>query len=165
MIQPSTQLREVYLEPGDFCFGEGNLRITTVLGSCISITLWHPLSKHGGMCHYMLPTRNAPYATPHGKYGDEAMVLFMQELKKRKTVPKQYEVRLYGGGKMFETKNSVKDVGWQNIEKAHELLNHYGFNLVDDHVGSFGRRRLAFDVWSGDVHLVHVDHREQGKKV
>lgn len=155
-------IREVYLEPGDFCFGEGNLRITTVLGSCISITLWNPLQAHGGMCHYMLPTRNAPHPTLNGKYGDEAMELFMLELKKRRTVPAQYQVGVYGGGKMFDTKSSTKDIGWQNIEKAHELLNHYGFTLVDDHVGSFGRRRLAMDVWSGEVRLVHVDHRKAG---
>ncbi len=158
----TSQLREVYLEPGNFCFGEGNLRITTVLGSCISITLWHPLLRHGGMCHFMLPSRNAPHVTLDGKYGDEAIELFMLELKKRRTQAEQYQVGLYGGGKMFETKSSVKDIGWQNIEKAHELLNGKGFKLVDDHVGSFGRRRLAFDVWSGEVRMVHVDNRKLG---
>lgn len=161
MAEPAGKIKEVYLEPGDFCFGEGNLRITTVLGSCVSITLWHPLLKHGGMCHYMLPSRNAPHTELNGKYGDEAIELFMRELKKRRTVPGQYHVRLYGGGKMFDTKNSVKDIGCLNIEKAHQMLDQYGFNLIDDHIGSYGRRRLAFDVWSGEVRLVHVDHRSQ----
>lgn len=162
MVTSHSTIREVYLEPGNFCFGEGNLRIATVLGSCVSITLWHPLQAHGGMCHYMLPTRSPQHTMLNGKYGDEAMALFMLELKKRKTMPRQYQVRLYGGGKMFETKNSVKDIGRQNIEKAHELLNHYGFKLVDEHAGSFGRRRLSMDVWSGEVRLVHVDHRKAG---
>ena len=160
MAHDTSALREVYLEPGDFCFGEGNLRITTVLGSCISITLWHPQLVHGGMCHFMLPSRNVPHSDLNGKYGDEAMELFMLELKKRRTIPGQYQVRLYGGGKMFETKSHVKDIGAQNIDRAHELLSHYGFTLVEDHVGSFGRRRLAFDVWSGEVRMEHVDHRQ-----
>jgi len=156
MIAPA-QIREVYLKPGDFCFGEGNLRITTVLGSCVSVILWHPLLAHGGMCHYMLPTRNAPYTTPEGKYGDEAMELFMRELKQRRTVPGQYQVRLYGGGNMFDAQGTGVDIGQLNIQKGLELLDRYGFTLVDDHVGMSGRRRIAFDVWSGEVRLTHIE--------
>lgn len=90
-------VREVYLRPGDFCFGEGKLRLNTLLGSCISITMWHPLLVHGGMCHYMLPSRNQLRGclAPDGKYGDEAMELFMFELKKRRTHPAQYQVNVY----------------------------------------------------------------------
>ncbi|MBI3222388.1 MAG: chemotaxis protein CheD [Nitrosomonadales bacterium] len=158
-------IREVYLKPGDFCFGEGNLRITTVLGSCISIILWHPLLAHGGMCHYMLPSRNQPRGdlALDGKYGDEAMELFMLELKKRRTAPGQYRVDVYGGGDMFEdsTWNNMS-VGKQNIEMANRLIDEYGFSLARDHLGQVGRRRIAFDVWSGEVRMVHVDHRKTG---
>jgi chemotaxis protein CheD len=34
--------------------------IRTVLGSCVSITLWHPVKRVGGMCHFLLPTRGVP---------------------------------------------------------------------------------------------------------
>lgn len=161
MADPA-QIREVYLKPGDFCFGEGKLRITTVLGSCVSIILWHPLLVHGGMCHYMLPTRHAPYTMPEGKYGDEAMELFMRELRKRRTVPGQYQVRLYGGGNMFNAQGTGVDIGQLNIQMGHDLLNQYGFTLLDDHVGMSGRRRIAFDVWSGEVRLVHIDQNKAG---
>ena len=159
MAGPAGAIREVYLKPGDFCFGDGQLRITTLLGSCISIILWHPLLAHGGMCHYMLPARRGAYVKPDGKYGNEAMELFMLELKKRRTVPRQYEVKVYGGGNMFGSSSNGMDVGRRNIEMAHELLNHHGFNVVDDHVGKFGHRKVAFDVWSGEVRLIHVDQR------
>jgi len=52
------------------------------------------------------------------------------------------------------------DIGTQNIEIAHRLLDKYGFALAYDHLGSFGRRKIEFDVWSGEVRLVHVDHRK-----
>ncbi len=45
----------VVLRPGDFHFGGGHTRISTLLGSCVSITLWHPRRLIGGMCHYMMP--------------------------------------------------------------------------------------------------------------
>ena len=155
-------IREVYLKPGDFCFGEGLLRIKTLLGSCVAIILWHPLLAHGGMCHYMLPSRNQPRGNlaPKGKYADEAMELFMAELRKRHTVPAQYQVNVYGGGNMFSERSGPKDIGSQNIEMAHRMLEKYGFTLSYDHLGSFGRRTIDFDVWSGEVRLVHVDHRK-----
>ncbi len=162
MAETMDPIRTVYLRPGDFCFGEGNLRITTLLGSCVSIILWHPLLKHGGMCHYMLPTRDAPYTEPNGKYGDEAMELFLQELKKRRTVPGQYQVRIYGGGNMFDARGTGVDIGSLNIRMAHALLEKHGFTLVDDHVGMAGHRKIAFDVWSGEVRLIHVEQHKAG---
>ena len=162
-MQEIETIREVYLRPGDFCFGEGKLRIATLLGSCVSIILWHPLLIHGGMCHYMLPSRNQPRGNHalEGKYGDEAMELFMLELKKRHTAPAQYQVNVYGGGNMFDDRASnPMDIGKQNIEMAHNLLDEYGFTVAYDHLGSFGHRKIAFDVWSGEVRLIHVDHRK-----
>ena len=164
-MKQADPVREVYLRPGDFCFGEGRLRITTLLGSCVSITLWHPVLAHGGMCHYMLPSRKQSRGSLvlDGKYADEAMELFMLELKKRRTVPTQYQVNLYGGGNMFdEAASNGMDIGKLNIEMAHSLLDEYGFTLAYDHLGSFGHRKIAFDVWSGEVNLIHVDHRRTG---
>lgn len=161
MYRAGEPLREVYLKPGDFCFGEGHLRITTLLGSCVAIVLWHPILAHGGMCHYMLPARVRGQLPPDGKYADEAMQLFMLELKKRHTVPSAYQVQLYGGGNMFEAGVTSKmDIGRQNIEKAHCLLDEYGFTLSGEHLGNFGHRKVAFEVWSGAVSLVHVDNRK-----
>jgi chemotaxis protein CheD len=158
-----SDVREVYLRPGEFCFGEGNLRISTLLGSCVSIILWHPLLAHGGMCHYMLPSRNQVRGNlaPDGKYADEAMELFTMELEKRHTLATQYQVNVYGGGNMFDERTSkTVNIGTQNIEMAHQLLNKFGFKLAYDHLGSFGHRKIAFDVWNGEVRLIHVDNRK-----
>jgi chemotaxis protein CheD len=158
-------VREVYLRPGDFCFGEGGLRITTLLGSCISIVLWHPELLHGGMCHYMLPSRVRGALPPNGKYGDEAMALFMQELKKRRTRASEYRVHVYGGGNMFSSQETDRiEIGQQNIEMAYHLLDEQGFKLESVHLGNYGHRKVAFDVWSGEVGLIHVDNRNNFKK-
>jgi hypothetical protein len=51
-------------------------RIVTLLGSCVSITVWSPRLLVGGMCHFMLPSRGVipEGATYAGRYGDEAMM-------------------------------------------------------------------------------------------
>jgi chemotaxis protein CheD len=161
-LEPQPEpMREVYLSPGDFCFGDGRLRITTLLGSCVSIILWHPLLKHGGMCHYMLPTRGGHQGKPDGKYGDEAVEMFLHELQRRRTVPQEYEVRIYGGGNMFGTVPTCMDVGRRNIEIGRKLLDQHGFHVVYGHVGDFGHRKVEFDVWSGEVRLTHVSGAQE----
>src|SRR5690606_5865574 len=49
---------EVNLLPGALWFGTGDVRLHTLLGSCVAITLWHPRYRYGGMCHFMLPGRS-----------------------------------------------------------------------------------------------------------
>ena len=56
----STDPHTVFLHPGECYFGGGPTRIATLLGSCVSITVWHPRLLVGGMCHYMLPSRQRP---------------------------------------------------------------------------------------------------------
>ena len=57
MYLASPEPIDVFLQPGDFYFGEAGTRIRTLLGSCVAITLWHPILHIGGMCHIMLPER------------------------------------------------------------------------------------------------------------
>jgi len=40
---------EIALQAGELHFGNRNTRIRTLLGSCISITAWHPQLPIGGM--------------------------------------------------------------------------------------------------------------------
>lgn len=155
--------KEVFLNPGDFYFGHGSMRLSTLLGSCVSITLWHPVRRHGGMCHYMLDSRGVILDQLDGKYADEAMQLFMRHLKQHRTHPAEYEVKVFGGGKMFRTHATEAglDIGHRNIEAADQLLERHGFKPVRNrHVGGQGHRRLLFDLWSGDAWLKfqHAGH-------
>ncbi len=92
---------DVVLQIGDFHFGGGRTRIRTLLGSCISITLWHPRLKIGGMCHYLLPRRgntDLAQTASEGNYAEGAMQLFMRELRRTRTAPDEYVAKLFGGG-------------------------------------------------------------------
>jgi chemotaxis protein CheD len=95
---------EVFLQPGEFYFGEGKTRIRTLLGSCVAITLWHPRLHLGGMSHYVLPNRRhrKKHEPLDGRYADEVMEMFMRELRHSHTKPGEYEVKIFGGGRMFQ---------------------------------------------------------------
>lgn len=149
---------EIYLLPGDFYFGNGNSRVHTLLGSCVSITVWHPLSRIGGMSHSLLPSRGkAGNSDPDGRYADEAIKLFLHEIGKRDTRPDEYRVKLFGGGHMFPQAVAEKafNVAGCNIEAARALLEAGGFSIHAEHVGGSGHRSIIFDLSNGEVWVKH----------
>lgn len=154
---------EIYLHPGDFWFGGAGHRVSTLLGSCVAIALWHPQRRLGGMCHYVLPSRGMPSGERlDGRYGDEAMAMFLAELRRTHTRPAQYQVRIFGGSTMFAdpdakpsmaTKTSELSVAYRNIEAARRLVDATGFTVRAENMGGASYRKLSFDVDSGEIRL------------
>lgn len=157
MLRTATPV-EIHLQPGEFHFGGGNTRIHTLLGSCIAITLWHPVLHVGGMCHFMLPSRDGrPSSGLDGRYADEAMQLFVQEISKCKTRPDEYQTKLFGGGNMFPylTGKKAAGVGMHNVEAARKLLLAYDLRIQSEDVGGNGHRRIILDLRDGNVWVRH----------
>ena len=146
-------VNDIFLRPGEFHFGQGHLRLRTLLGSCIAIVLWVPKLNMGGMCHFMLPQRRHRIAapTPDGRYADEAMQLFDQALLQYGISAQQCQAKLFGGGRMFGEHIATLDIGERNLTAAYHLLAERRIPIVAEHVGGYGHRRIVFDIWSGDV--------------
>ncbi len=145
---------EIFLNPGEFYFGDRDIRIRTILGSCVSITLWHPKLLIGGMCHYMLPSRHPRGALlADGKYADEALGLLFEEIRRSGTAVEDYQVKLFGGGNMFQRQVQAgqSHVGTKNAEAGRHLLKHHGLCPVSENLGGAGHRTVLFDIWSGNV--------------
>lgn len=148
-------IAEVYLNPGDYHFGGPYTRVRTLLGSCVSIVLWHPHARLGGICHFMLPTRGRPTKQRDGRYADEVMSLLCEAIAQSGTKLVEYQARIFGGGHMFPglEKTRRHHVGQQNIDVARRLLAENKIGCHGEHVGGFGHRNLIFDIWSGQIAL------------
>lgn len=145
----------ITLAPGEFFFGGGNTCIHTLLGSCVAITLWHPDKHIGGMCHYLLPARGSNQNTKQGHYADDAIQLFLDEIRNADTHPNEYEVKLFGGGNMLSGLNNQThqfSISQHNIETGRELLKQSGFSSIKaTDVGGNHHRKIYLELWSGDV--------------
>jgi chemotaxis protein CheD len=157
---------EIFLNPGEFYFGDRDIRIRTILGSCVSITLWHPKLLIGGMCHYMMPTRHG-HSTHHdhdlcGRYADEALRILLNEIRAASTLPDQYQVKMFGGGNQFPGHHAIAvDVATRNIDAGLHLLAERGLALTSMHLGGTGHRQVILDVWSGNVWVRHSERVEE----
>ena len=151
---------DIFLNPGEFYFGDKETRIRTLLGSCVAITLWNSRLRIGGMCHYLLPSCRdcTRKPEPDGRYADDAMVLFLRELENTGSRPADYEVKMFGGGDQFpgQTLASPVSVPCNNINSGRNLLKQHGFSIKAEHLGGTGHRNVIFDIWSGEVWIKHV---------
>ena len=161
-MKPVTaDILEIFLQPGEFYFGDEKTRIRTLLGSCVAISLWHPKKHIGGMCHYMLPQRprHKPGNILDGRYAEDAMQMFMHELRHSRTRPIEYQVKVFGGGSMFERLDKHKnnmDISQRNVEFGRTLIPQYGFKISGEDMGGKGHRNVILDLWSGDVWVKHA---------
>lgn len=153
---------DIFLQPGELYFGDRDNRLRTVLGSCVSLTFWHPDLLVGGMCHYMLPSRShekraASELKLDGRYADEALDLMNQDIKATGAPASEFIVKVFGGGNMFpDRSNPVSHVGLKNVEVARKLVIRHGYNCVAEHLGGDGHRNIIFEIWSGHVWVKHA---------
>jgi chemotaxis protein CheD len=118
---------------------------------------------------------------PRGVYADEVMILFGESLRRTHTQPKDYVVKVFGGGNMFpgQSRNAgcaghgcspaqlaaCAGVGCKNIHAGRRLLGDHGFSIAAEDVGGNGSRQVLFDVWSGDVWVRQGDSMPEGLPV
>jgi chemotaxis protein CheD len=151
---------DVFLQPGELFVADAGFRIRTLLGSCVSITLWHPGARVGGMSHFLLPQRGGHVASQDldGRYGDEALLMMMRELRQAGVSPAQCQAKVFGGGNMFPGYAASRgiQIGQRNGEAARQLLQAHDIPVVSESLFGDGHRQVIFEVRSGDVWLNQV---------
>jgi chemotaxis protein CheD len=148
------EYREISIPPGEFRFEGCDNRLRTLLGSCVAITMWHPIKKLGGMCHFLLPARTQEgKPSPDPRYGDEAFNLMERAANKHHCELKEFEYKLFGGASLLPPGTSLSRiaVGHRNIEMARGLLEKASLKIVSEDVGGACARTVVLDNWNGDV--------------
>ena len=151
---------DIYLLPGECFVGDARHRIRTVLGSCVSITLWHPQRRIGAMSHFLLSHRGKQgLAELSGRYGEDAMVLMAGQLQSHGVQPHDCQAKIFGGSMMFPKieRRGLQAIGRSNGEEAEKLLQRYGVPVVSRSLFGVGHRQIVFEVATGDVWVKQGD--------
>lgn len=153
---------------GELLFGRIRKPITTLLGSCVAITLWHPRQLIGGMCHFALPCRPSfmTYEREDARYASDCIKIFTRHAHHWKVELTEFEVRLFGGGDMLTYMSPEEDldtakvqthpVGEANVAHAFSMLMALGINVLEADVGEKGYRKLWFDPRTGYTRVTFV---------
>lgn len=143
----------VFLRPGDWLFGRGDHRVTTVLGSCVSMVMWSPRLRWGGMTHCLLPTRHTSLPTPGhsaGHYVEESFSWLIQRLSEHGCSIDELNVCLAGGACVNDSA-----IGISNVKQAQQCIQDWGMRLVQQDTGGRVVRRLTFNLIDGNLTISH----------
>ena len=149
----------IYLKPGEIWVGQKPLVVSTVLGSCISATLFHPQTGSAAICHAMQPRCPHPHhcatdCIAKYKYADCAIKSISRLMKEFGLQQREIEVKLFGGASMISNRRSETtgpSVGEQNIRAAMETIQKCGLNLKVVNAGGTVGRKILFICSTGVV--------------
>lgn len=141
-----------YLLPGNLFAHSHSHVVTTVLGSCVSVCLWDPGKKIGGINHYMLPLWNGEgLASP--KYGNIAIDKLIEKMLELGCERRSLRAKVFGGGEMFRVTNAVMNIGERNIVLAQDVLSDKKIPIIASDVGGKTGRKLIYDTGTGAISM------------
>ena len=158
-------LKRVFLNVGEYFFSDVPSEVKTVLGSCVTLTMYDPKTKMGAMCHGLLPKCQnygkceKAYATCF-RYVECSVWAMLDDFAKQGVRPEQLEVKLFGGASLTTGKNGLSDIykiGQRNVQAAKEAIAEAGLKLLAFDFGGANSRRLTFRTDTGQVKLLRAD--------
>ena len=128
----------------DLKVGRAPDSLTTLgLGSCIGLTLYDPVTKIGGLVHYMLPDSTKLKNNSNiAKFGDTGIKELYKQVVANGASPRRIVAKIAGGAKMFEVSglSQVGNVGERNSEEAKIILKELRIPLIAEDTGlNYGR--------------------------
>lgn len=140
-------IEAVKILPGEYYATTENTLIVTVLGSCVSVCLRDPLTKVGGMNHFLLPSdgsTSSPLISESARYGVFAMELLINQMLKLGADRRRLEAKVFGGGNVLKG-FTVNNVGERNAEFVMDYLNTENIPiLANDLLDRFPRKVYYF---------------------
>ena len=164
--------RLVHLKPGTIYLSNRPLVLTTILGSCISVTMWHRESHTGGMCHALLPRcgksgRCTRPCRQCGKYVDCALSWMLRSFASLGIPRSGMEVKVFGGAMLVSqdgTRHPGEElcVGERNVQLAMDILGAAGMDVKAADTGGRNGRKIFFNTATGEILLKRIRRKRHG---
>ncbi|WP_320171977.1 chemotaxis protein CheD [Maridesulfovibrio sp.] len=161
-----SDIPHVFLHTGDAYIGVKPTIVSTVLGSCVAISMYSRRTKQGVICHAFLPYR-AEIKTGNEsmiqicRYVDTAVDHLLKCMLRLGVRQNELEVKLFGGATGLTTAQvrppSALGIGNRNVAAALECLEARGLSPCRMDVGGNVGRKILFATHSGDIWLKRLE--------
>jgi chemotaxis protein CheD len=149
---------------GDYHVDNSDIIIGTLLGSCISVCLFDPVTCIAGMNHFMLPGRMTSIDQDRSaKYGISAISDLLSEMYKCGARKQNLQAKLFGGGAVLDLKEKTTSVTTGNVRIARIMMELEDIPIVEEDTGGKFIRKIFLEVKSGSVFVKKTLRSESGK--
>jgi chemotaxis protein CheD len=164
----SINLSSVYLYPGAIFIAEEPTIITTVLGSCVSVTMFSPALQRGAISHCTLPGCRLPdtcneRCTETFKYVDCSLRHMLIHFKTLGVRNEDLEIKIFGGADTLKSKSS-NTIGTQNVKSAFDFIRAEKLRVIAADVGDSFGRKVLFLSHTGEVFVKRL-RKTNGKNI
>jgi chemotaxis protein CheD len=154
------QYLQHFLYPSTLFASKDPYVVKTILGSCVAICLWDPVTKIGGINHYMLPSWSGnDLASP--KYGNIAIDKLLEKMMQLGVRKENLKAKIFGGGELIESGANGTLIGERNIRVARLILEEKKIPVVASSTGGRKGRKILFFTNSGEVRHKFLDKKVQ----
>ncbi|WP_207531965.1 chemotaxis protein CheD [Desertivirga arenae] len=142
-------MEKLYLFPGNVFVSKSSHIVDTVLGSCISVTLFDPVQRFGAINHFMLPVWNGE-GTASTKFGDIAIQHLITKMLEMGSNRNDLIAKVFGGSEINQP-NGYFRIGARNTAIAFDILKREKIRVASHSVGGNLSRKLVFRSDNGEV--------------
>jgi chemotaxis protein CheD len=146
----------VYLHPGQIHVTSEAAIVSTILGSCVSVCLWDPLTRIAGINHFLLPSTPLR-GSDDARFGNAAMEKLLEAMARRGTVDSRLVAKIFGGACVMKGFSGPRQaIGAQNADVAREILTQRGIRVAAEQTGGTHGRKLHFHTVNGSAYVKEI---------
>lgn len=156
---PPVKKSDVAVGMGQAALAGEPTRLTTILGSCVAVTLYSPRRRMGMLAHVVLPLSKGSITSP-AKYADTAVPYMLTTLRAEGIEPREMVAKIVGGACMFGN-GTCAQIGESNIQAAIQALEAAGLRVAARDVNGTSGRRICFDLADGSIAITSAGRPSQ----
>ena len=138
-----------FVHTGEVAAARSNTLFSTILGSCVSVCLWDPITGAGGMNHFLLPDQ-VSNGLSTARFGNVAVTTLLSRIDALGVPAQSLKAKIFGGASVLDNGIAPREVlGARNVELARVLLTLAGIPVVAEDVGGTRGRKLIFRTSDG----------------
>lgn len=162
MFSVTGRERRLTVIQGDYAVNsDEGVVITTVLGSCVAVCLYDPVTMLSGMNHFLLAEPLPGHvADPSAleRYGAFAMEQLINGMIKQGANRKSMKAHIYGGASMH---GNMSDIGRSNARFARNFLDCDQIVVTKEDVGGAFARRVEMRARTGQIRCHHISMTQE----
>ncbi len=158
MEEKGIQLCEYLLKPGYIFLSRDPVIISSVLGSCVAVSLWDSRGLFGGMANYLYPETGGGEA-PTAKFGNVALNHLARMFFQEGATKENIRAQIFGGASVSAESQTVAE---ENIAVARQVLRKFDIKIVSEDIGGDMGRKLIYNTLTNEAIVYKANQLRKG---
>jgi len=158
MIRNGVVLSDYFLLPGYVYMSKDSSLISTVVGSCVAVSLWDYKKESGGMAHFLYPMiKDKSQAVV--LYGNVAISCMIKLLIGEGSKLEHLTAQIFGGA--INPLGGCERIGVENVRIAQKLLTSKHIPITSEDTGGTMGRKIVYNTLHNEAIVYKVNKLRQ----